>query len=252
MSLLWPNRLEVLLNAQGAAVVGLPSALSSTLSSSISLDALLTVMQVKPNTHLTVVLSADFVRYQLLPAQQIAMSTAEKLAYAAATFKEIYGLETDGWKIKLHDTGFKQASIAAAVDESFLDKLQQVAQQHKIKLASVQPYLMGAYNSSKNQLGKLSGYFVVVETSKILLLNMQLGQCKNLRISAIRHEWQQDLKQLLARESMLNDETGHEILLYAPLHNNMIKIDGWQVSRVATTRQQPTADRHSAMLGASI
>jgi hypothetical protein len=244
VSLLWPNRLEVLLAAQGATTAGL--------SVASSLDALLGAMQVKPNTQLTVVLSADFVRYQLLPAQQIAMSATEKLAYAAAAFKEVYGAETNAWKIKLHDTGFKLASIAAAVDEIFLDNLQQVSQQHKTKLVSVQPHLMGAYNSCKIKLSKFDGYFVVVETAKILLLNMQAGQCKNLRTSAIGHDWQQDLKQLLAREAMLNDETGHDVLLHAPMHKSTIKIEGWQVNRVGAMHMQPAADRHSAMLGTSI
>jgi hypothetical protein len=244
VSLLWPNRLEVLLSAQGAAVFGSPAA--------NSLEALLTAMQVKPNTHLTLVLSSDFVRYQLLPAQQVAMNAAEKLAYAAAAYKEIYGAETDGWKIKLHDTGFEQASIAAAIDESFLDKLEQVSQQHKIKLVSVQPYLMGAYNSSRNRLSKLNGYFVIVESAKILLLNLQLGQCQHLRMGVIGHDWQQDLKQLLARESMLNAENGKEILLYAPAHKNMIKIEGWQVSRIEAAHKKTTSANHLAMLKAPI
>jgi hypothetical protein len=244
VSLLWPNRLELLLSAQGAAVVGSPAA--------NSLEALLTTMQVKPNTHLTVVLSSDLVRYQLLPAQQVSMNAAEKLAYAAAAYKEIYGAETDGWKIKLHETGFMQASIAAAIDESFLDKLQQVSQQHKIKLVSVQPNLMGAYNSSRNRLSKLNGYFVIVESAKILLLNMQLGQCQHLRMGVTGNDWQQDLKQLLTRESMLNAENGKEILLHAPAHKNMIKIEGWQVSRIDAAHKQTTFTSQLAMLKAPI
>lgn len=270
MSLLWPNRLEIALTVHGATIVSMSLAagrnelkqtffpviqsnhLPNWQPASTSLEALLTAMQVKPNTHLSVVLSSDFVRYQLLPAQQIAMNSAEKLAYAAAAYKEIYGAETDDWKIKLHDIGFKQASIGAAIDESFLDKLQQVTQQHKIKLTSVQPHLMGAYNSCSNQLSKLSGYFVIVETSKILLLNMQLGQCQNLRMGVIGNDWQQDLKQLLARESMLNAENGKEILLYAPVHQNMIKIEGWQVIRGGAVQKQITVGQQIAMQGASI
>lgn len=241
---MWPNRLEVLLSAQSAAVVGAPAA--------NSLEALLTAMQVKPNTHLTVVLSSDLVRYQLLPAQQVAMSAAEKLAYAAAAYQEIYGAETDGWMIKLHDTGFMQASIGAAIDESFLDKLQQVSQKNKIKLVSVQPYLMGAYNSCRHRLSQLNGYFVVVETSKILLISMQLGQCQHLRMGVTGNDWQQDLKQLLARESMLNAENGKEILLHAPAHKNMIKIEGWQVSRIDAAQKKATSANHLAMLEAPI
>jgi hypothetical protein len=270
VSLLWPNLLKIELGAQGAAVISLSTGagqnqLKQTFvpaietnyvpnwqAASSSLEALLSALQVKPNTHLGIVLSSDFVRYQLLPAQQVYMSSAEKLAYAAAAYKEIYGVETDGWKLKLHDSGFKQASIAAAVEDIFLDKLQQVSQQHQLKLISVQPHLMVAYNSCRNKLSHLSGYFAIVETSKILLLTMQLGQCKNIRTAAIGNDWQQDLKQLLARESMLNDDSGNAVLLYAPMHKKMINIAGWQVSRVDATHKNASADSQLSMLGASI
>ncbi len=268
MLLLWPNQLQVALSAQGAAAISLSARAGKNKlkqqfvpaiqnveapnwhSVSTSLEALLSTMQVKPNTQLTVVLNSDFIRYQLLPAQKISMSSAEKQAYAAAAYKEIYGSEMDGWRIKLHETGFRQVSIASAVDENFLDKLQQVSQQHQIKLASVQPYLMGAYNSCKKQLGKLSGYFVVIEANKLMLLNLQQGQCQNLRMSAVGKDWQQDLKQLLLRETMLNDANGQEVLVYAPLHKQVAinKIEGWHVSRVGPTAKQAMTNTHFAML----
>jgi hypothetical protein len=71
-------------------------------------------------------------------------------------------------------------------------------------------------------------------------------------MGVISHDWQQDLKQLLARESMLNAENGKEILLYAPAHKNMIKIEGWQVSRIDATHKQTNLASHLAMLKAPI
>lgn len=268
MLLLWPNHLQVALSAQGAAAISLFAGSSKNKlkqqfmpaiqnleapkwhSVSTSLEALLSAMQVKPNTQLTVVLNSDFIRYQLLPVQKISMNSAEKQAYAVAAYKEIYGSEMDGWRIKLHETGFSQGSIAAAVDESFLDKLQQVSQQHQVQLVSVQPYLMGAYNSCKKWLGKLSGYFVVIEANKLILLNLQQGQCQNLRMSAVGDDWQQDLKQLLLREIMLNDAADQEVLVYAPVHKQVAinKIEGWHVSRIGPTAKQTMTNTHFAML----
>jgi hypothetical protein len=266
--LLWPDQLQVALSAQGAAAISLAAGSGKKKlkqqfvpaiqnveapnwhSASTSLEALLSTMQVKPNTQLTIVLNSDFIRYQLLPAQQISMSSAEKQAYAAAAYKEIYGSEIDGWRIKLHETGFSQVSIAAAVDERFLDKLQQVSQQHQIQLVSVQPYLMGAYNSCKKWLSKLSGYFLVIESNKLILLNLQQGRCQNLRMSAVGNDWQQDIKQLLLREAMLNDANGQEVLVYAPVHKQVVinKIEGWHISRIGPTAKLTMTNTHFAML----
>lgn len=270
MSLLWPKPLQVALSAQGAAIIGTstdaeknkPKQAYMPVTQNVEatswhlacnrLDALLSDKKVNANTRLSIVLSSDFIRYQLLPTQQIAMSEAEKLAYAAASYNEVYGADSAGWKLKLHETGFKQTSITAAVEQNFLEKLQQVTLQHKIKLLSVQPYLMIAYNSCKNQLSKLNGYFVVVETSKILLLNMQQGKLKSLRTTAINHDWQQDLKQLLARESMLNEDIAKEILLHAPINKSLLKMEGWQVNHIRATYLQSIAGSHIPTLAASL
>ena len=261
MSLLWPNRLQIHLSMQGATIIGQTTASQNTLNktyvasieghqapnwqtASSSLDALLHVTPVKPNMHLSVVLSSDFIRYQLLPAQQVSMSVTEKIAYAGVAFREIYGAETDGWKFKLHDTGFNQASLAAALDEAFLQKLQQVAQQHQTKLVSVQPYLMSAYNSCRIHLAKLSGYFVVAEANQFLLLNMLQGGLQNLRTRAAGSDWEQDLKKLLQRESILNVVNGKDVLVYALANQTIHPIDGWHVRRVNVKPNQITTSGH--------
>lgn len=258
MSLLWPKQLQVALSAKGVSVIASTSAIEKAelkqafiattqkenitewQSASTSLEKLLSALQAKPNTNLSIILSSNFVRVQLLPAQKILMNSAEKLAYAAATYKDIYGAEMDSWIIKSHETGFNRASIVAAIDKRLLEELQQVSQQHQVKLVSVQPYLMDAYNRCNKQLGKLRGYFVVIEASKILLLKMQQGQVQTLQTCAIGNDWQQDLKQLLLRESMLNIVTDQEVLVYAPANQNIPKIEGWQVVR-ANARPNITA-----------
>lgn len=269
MSLLWPNQLQVALSAKGASVIALSSDIEKTeqkqaftattqkentvdwQSASASLETLLSSLQAKTNTNLSIILSSDFVRVQLLPAQKISMNSAEKLAYAAAAYKDIYGSDMDSWIIKSHETGFNQISIVAAIDKRLLEELQQVSQQHQIKLASVQPYLMDAYNRCKKQLGKLHGYFAVIEVSKILLLNMRLGQVQNLQTSAIGSDWQQDLKQLLQRESMLNIVTDKNVLVYAAADQNIHKIEGWHVVRANATPKPVVTAGHFATIKAA-
>lgn len=250
---MWPNQLQLALTAKGVSVIALTSAIEKKAlkqsyvaivqnenvadwqSVSNSLESIISSLQEKSNTNLSIVLSSDFVRIQLLPAQKISMNSAEKLAYAAANYKDIYGAEMDNWIIKFHETGFNQASIVAAIDNSLLQKLQKISQQHQIKLVSVRPFLMEAYNSCKTQLSKFSGYFVVIEDSKLVLLNMQQGQVKNLQVSAIGNDWQQDFKQLLQRQSILNSVANHTVLVYATANKNIPKMEGWQVTRANVT-----------------
>lgn len=217
------------------------------------LESLLQSMQVKRKTQLQVVLSSDFVRYLILPGQTIAMNTAEKSAYAIATYRDVYGAVVDGWHIKLHDAAPNQSTIAVAVDEKLLAILKQVSLKHQLKLNSVQPYLMSAFNTLNHQLSNINGYLVALKSGRLLLISLRQGQCQNLRTIMVDVDWQTELKHLLMRESLLGDTSGREVLVYAPAikKSALISIEGWNIRRIGQTHNQAVNDRHFVLLEAS-
>ncbi len=213
------------------------------------LDALLDSMKVKSKSQLNITLASDFVRYLVLPPQSIYMNAAEKLAYAIAAYREIYGSVVDGWEVRLQDTPAHAATIAAAIDRKLLEALSQLALKYQLKLITVKPYLMSAYNCLKKQIEKSSGYLVIVEFKRLLLINLQDGQCSNVRMFSLGSDWQSELKSLMMRESVLSENKKLEILVYAPVQKNIPinSIEGWQVKRISTLKNL-LSNYHFAML----
>lgn len=217
------------------------------------LDSILASMQVKAKSKLYITLASDFVRYLSLPAQQVSMSSAEKLAYAAASYREVYGNIVDDWEIKLHDTPNHMVTLAAAIDKKFLEAIKQIASKYQIKLVTVQPYLMTVFNSLSSQIAKTNGYLVIVEFKRLLLINLHEGNCQNIRTYPLANGWQIEFKNLLMRELLLADTSHRDLLVYAPTQKNIPinAIEGWQVKRISTAKNL-LKNYHFAMLEASI
>jgi len=267
---MWPDRLTVLLGAQSVAAISEPYGLNRGVIEqqhiSIAwndeepawrdavgkLESLMASMQVKPKTRLRVILSSDFVRYLVLPPQPIPMSSTEKSAYAAAAYKDVHGTVTEGWDIRLHDVAPNQATIAAAVDKKLIETLKQISFDYQLKLVSIQPYLMSAFNSLRSHLGKMNGYLVIFESWRLLVINMHQGRYQNLRTSLINGDWKTELKHLLTRESLLGADNGRDVLIYAPAHKitTLNNFDGWNIQVVGQAHKKAAIDSPFALLEA--
>ena len=89
---------------------------------------------------LTVVLSNRFVRYALLPPQARGVMPEEELALARFQFAKIHGERAKGWEVRVSE------GLACAIDAALLAELK------KLKVVSVQPLLMLAYNRSRKRI----------------------------------------------------------------------------------------------------
>ena len=224
------------------------------LQATMQFERLLLAMQIKPGTRLNITLASEFVRYLSLPPLQIHMNAAEKLAYVAAAFQEVYGEVVNDWEIKCHDSPADETTLAAAIDKKILDELSQIALKHQLILNSIQPYLMRAFNALANQISNTSGYLVIVESKRLLLINLQDGKCQNLRTYAVGDNWQSELKNLMLREDLLGnfdkqEMDKQEILVYAPAQKNTVLniIDGWQLKRIGTLKNVITNIQYSML-----
>lgn len=221
------------------------------------LDAALSQLKLDSNTVCTLVLSSDFVRYLVLPAQPFAMNESEKTAYIQAAYRDIYGAVADGWHTKCDDAAPEQSMLAVAVDAQLMAALSQLAAQYSFKLKSVQPQLMAAFNGLMPQISRKSGYLVLLEQSKLLLMRLQNGHCQQLRTLAFSTDWQLDLQQSIQRESALNDDSttvDKLLFIYAPAHKNAAikNIKGWNIQKLAlkNSAKTPLNNPHYAMLEA--
>jgi hypothetical protein len=212
-------------------------------------DDMLASMQIKPKSQLHITLASCFIRYMALPPLLMPMSQAEKLAYATATYRETYGAVVDEWEIKLRDTPIGHATIVAAVDKKLLDALRRIALKHQLKMTSVQPYVMTVFNRLSRSIGQVSGYLVIVECNRLLLIDLEKGACQHLRTFTLGSDWQAELNSILMRERLLTERSYRQVLVYAPkqMHVEMHDIKEWQLKRISLPKNK-LVDHRIAML----
>ncbi len=121
-----------------------------------------------------VVLSNHLVRYAVLPWQPELTRSSEIEQLARVRFEQTYGPAAAAWTIRTRDCGWGQAHVACAVDSALVGDLLQRLAAHRLRLASLQPLLMAAYNDQRRALGGSSA-FVIVESGRVCLslLNQQ-------------------------------------------------------------------------------
>lgn len=186
---------------------------------------------------LSVVLSAHYQRYCLIPWSAQISSPRELLAYAQACFDDLYGVSVQRWSVALSPEAAGSSRIAAALPEELLLRLRTLATQRGLHLRSVQPYLMTAFNRFQRQLGQGDLLFVVAEPLRSVVLLKRTGQWQAVH-SLGCPDSDEALGALIARQCELLDDPAQPALnlyLHAPgRQNDFPDLAGVQLSLEAT------------------
>lgn len=168
--------------------------------------------------HLSVVISAHFSRFCLVPWSEQIARPEELLGFARLCFEDLYGVAEQPWDLSLSPEPAGCDRIAAALPHALLERLRAVASGRGLRLRSVQPYLMAAFNHFDKRLGSGDLLFVVAEPVRSVLLLAREG-----RWAAVRSVGSSDsdvaLGALMARESQLlasSSERPLTLYLHAP------------------------------------
>lgn len=251
MSLLWRNRLVVWLDSSQMTAVqfsGFAKQIlykqNTKLDASLDLgwnqalnvlrDTLTTTKRLQ-QAELEVILASDFVRYLALPAHEGIVRQTHKVDFARAAFREVYGNVAEEWLIQCDDAAPNLTTIAAAIDATLLDALNKIANEYKMRLTSVQPYLMPVFNRLKPQLRSTEPlYFAVIESNRILFASMQNGRWQQLRSFLLDTDWQSQIKKITLRANLVADNQEHILLIYAPndKKSSLPDIQGWRLRRI--------------------
>ena len=227
MSRLWRDRLYLAITPNRIALVRMHGRLRPQVAAKSivpvqrtpggwepALTALTQVMmadQQWQNTDIRVVLSNDFVRYQLIPWSDAVANAEEREAYVRQSFAQVYGDSMTQWAYTVSQTGHRAAWLASAVERALLAQLETVAEGTRSKLVSVMPHLMPTFNLARHKLKHKDLWFVQVEKYKLLLMLILDGHWQIISSRHIQKEqWQLELPLLLEREWRLKG-TGQKV-----------------------------------------
>lgn len=183
-------------------------------------DALERLLSARPRRRgeLAVVLSEHFARFTLVPWSDAIGSPAELEAYARMRFEEIYGSDAAGWALQLSPEPAGQPRLAVAVARGLLERLAALAKGAGLRLVSMQPYLMSAFNRLCRPLAGDDFLFLLAEPERSCLLVARGGRWVAVR-SVAGSDADAALAVLLERESELQEleaQTPSAIYVHAP------------------------------------
>ncbi len=199
-----------------------------------ALESSLSALASKP-AFASVILSNHFMNYAMVELNQTLNGEVEELAYAKHCFTQLYGSGAESWEIRLSgNPGTRQ--LASALDAMFLQNLRAVFARAGIRLESVQPCLMAAYNNSHSELQHQDAWFVLVEDDNLCIGTVRQGGLGGIRSMKVSDDWILKLNEILERESYLSDAdiASDKVFLWAPtcLMADLPKSTRWKVQKV--------------------
>ena len=205
----------------------------------------------------TVVLSNHFVRYALVPPGEGLDEGDEELAYARYCFGKIHGARSKSWEVRM--TGGRRGMserLASAIDGTLLEAVQGCfPRERRLKLGSVQPYLMSAFNYWRGALGADTAWFLLVEPQRFCLALLQEGRWTAVRNSKAELDGPAQWAELLEREQhMVEGEQPSRAYVHAPHARDTrgAAPEGWTLERLSLPPEPGIATEEAAPLSMAL
>ena len=167
----------------------------------------------------TVVLSNSFVRYAIVPFDSAVSNREEELALTRFHFARVHGERAKGWEVRMSAAARHGASrMASAVDAGLTAAIRACfPPRAKAQLASVQPYLMSAFNLWRGDLAGKDAWLLLVEPRRACLALFAGRAWTAVQTSRGEFPGVEDWAALLDRQELRTDaaSTPRTVLVHA-------------------------------------
>ena len=183
----------------------------------------------------SVVLADQFARYALLPHTDAVKTPAQWLALARHRFSALHGAIAAEWEVKVTETAPLGARLACAVDRELIEQLAGVFVASSVKLVSVQPFLVAAFNRIRQTVGNGSCWIVVEEPGRLTLALQQRGAWVAIRSRRSDERWRMVLPEILEREGAFLglDEPCTRVIVCAQGEFDTEMHDAWRAQAIS-------------------
>ena len=169
-----------------------------------ALSALEEVLKQGPwqNADATVIFSGWFASYLLLPPSDAMLDDEERQALARHVCTRTYGDASASFELRLSEGSMRGGTVVSCVEKELLGDLRSVFAASSLKLSSVQPALMGAFNAWRRKRNSEAQWLALVESGTLCLALLHRGDWISLRVKRLAGNWMQELTLMLRRERL--------------------------------------------------
>jgi hypothetical protein len=200
-----------------------------------ALEALPEILKAHRGRDAALVLADQFVRYALLPHNDAVKSADQWLALARHRFGALHGAAAAAWDIKVTETAPLGPRLACAVDRELIEGLATILVTNQIRLISVQPFLVAAFNRIRQTVGNGSCWIVVEEPGRLTLALIRRGAWVAIRSRRSDERWRLVLPEILEREGAFLglDEPCTRVIVCAQGEFDTEMHDAWRAQAIS-------------------
>jgi len=166
----------------------------------------------------SVVVTNGFVRFQLLPWNENIIGAEEQRVFARHKLAAVYG-DSSEWEIRIAEGNAGTENLACGIHQKLLGSISACCSKRGVRLRSLQPYLMAAYNRVRPELAQGNIWFAVAEPERVCLMRLENGTWRSVHCRSLNTDNPlAALVTVIEREQQLaglDGQTGRT-LLYAP------------------------------------
>jgi hypothetical protein len=144
-----------------------------------------------------VVIADQWARYAVVPWSAALANDEERLAHGRLILQDIYGDEMTDWTFASSDSSYRRAQVVCAIPMPLLAELQAVLAEAALRLLSLQPHLVTAFNRWRLRVPEAGGWFVTIDSGLLTAVRLAGKTWQEVHTVRFRTDWQDDLRRLL-------------------------------------------------------
>jgi hypothetical protein len=145
---------------------------------------------------LRVVVADSWVRYAIVPWVAELSSGEERVTHARQLLASAYGDAVSDWEVRLSEAPPGSPRVACTIPVALLEGVRTVCAKQQVKLLSMQPQLVAAYDGWRHRLPSVGAWFVTVDEGSMAAA--RIGRTGWDRVYTVRlgADWARELKRL--------------------------------------------------------
>ena len=146
--------------------------------------------------HARIVVSNLWARYAIVPWAPELVTSDERLSHAGICLAATYGSMDDSWRVSLGEAEPGKSRVACALPEGLIAGLTELMSAHDLKVVSLQPLLIAAYNEWRHQLPEEGGWLVCIEDGALAAARLGARDWDRVYSARIGPNWSVELLRL--------------------------------------------------------
>ena len=164
-----------------------------------------------------VVIGDHWARYALVPWSGALHDESERQTYARHTLATVYGETSSQWTMAMSQYMHASARVVSALPTALLADIRSMLESCRLRLVSVQPQLVAAYNAWRHRLPDGAAWFVTVDDGLLAAAHQSDDGWDVVHSIRVRGPWRNELDRVRKlRRLQRGVDTDDPVYVHAP------------------------------------